>query len=144
VTRVELGEALALANACMNGTAAACIVAGWLAIRARHRELHRNLMLAAFAVSSLFLVSYLARVALTGTHHYPGHGPLKAIYLAVLLTHMTLAVATPPLVIRALFLALRNRIAEHRRIVRFTLPIWLYVSVTGVVVYAMLYHAPAG
>jgi putative membrane protein len=95
----------------------------------------------AFAVSCVFLISYLTRVLLTGTHRYPGHGLAKLVYLVVLATHMVLAAATPPLAIRALQLALTGRIDAHKRIVRFTFPVWMYVSVTGVVVYLMLYHA---
>jgi putative membrane protein len=96
----------------------------------------------AFCVSAAFLVSYLTRVYISGTHKYPGAGTWKAIYLVVLLTHMLLAVVTPPLAIRTLFLAWKRRFAEHKRLNRFTLPIWMYVSVTGVVVYVLLYHPP--
>jgi putative membrane protein len=100
------------------------------------------MMGSAFAVSILFLISYLTRVYLTGTHRYPGSGMWKAIYLAVLMSHMLLAAATPPLAIRTVYLAARRRFAAHKKIVRFTLPIWMYVSVTGVVVYVLLYHPP--
>jgi putative membrane protein len=97
-------------------------------------------MLAAFASSVLFLAGYLTRVALTGTHAFPGGGALRAVYLAVLASHTLLAAAAAPMVLRTLFLALRDRFPDHRRIARFTLPIWMYVSVTGVAVYVMLYH----
>jgi putative membrane protein len=96
----------------------------------------------AFLVSALFLVSYLVRVALTGTHRYPGDGLWKAVYLGVLGTHMLLAIAVPPLAIRSIWLARRGRLDEHRRLVRITLPAWLYVSATGVLVYLLLYHPP--
>lgn len=142
MTRAQLGDLLALANACLNGTAAILIVAAYVAILRRSERVHRRLMLSALAVSVVFLASYLTRVALTGTHRYPGHGGLKAIYLAVLSSHMLLAAATPPLVLRAVWLALKRRLVEHRRLVRVALPVWLYVSVTGVLVYVMLYHAP--
>jgi putative membrane protein len=138
----SLGDTLAAVNATLNGLSALLILVGWLAIRGGARGRHRTLMLSAFTVSALFLVSYLTRVCLTGTHRYPGHGAWKAIYLAILLSHMTLAMATPPLVIRSLWLALKQRLPEHRRLVRWTLPIWMYVSVTGVLVYALLYHPP--
>ena len=97
-------------------------------------------MLAACAASTLFLVSYLTRVALTGTHRFPAGGALRAAYLAILGSHTLLAALVLPLVLRALFLALRDRFPAHRRIARATLPVWLYVSVTGVVVYVLLYH----
>jgi putative membrane protein len=142
MTRAQLGDLLALANACLNATSAALIVGAYAAILRRRERLHRNLMLTALAVSIVFLCSYLTRVALTGTHRYPGHGPLKALYLGVLGSHMLLAAATPPLVLRAMWLALKRRLAEHRRLVRYALPVWLYVSVTGVAVYVMLYHPP--
>jgi putative membrane protein len=136
------GEDLALVNACLNGSAAVCLFVGWRAIRAGNRRLHGWLMASAFVISILFLVSYLLRVYLTGTHRYPGSGMWKAIYLAILLSHMVLAVITPPLAIRTVWLAAKKRFAEHRRIVRWTLPIWMYVSVTGVLVYVLLYHPP--
>ena len=138
----KLGATLALGNAVLNGTAALLLLGGWAAIRRGWRALHWKLMAGAFTVSCLFLVSYLARVFISGTHKYPGGGAWKAIYLAVLLTHMTLAITVPPLALRTLFLAVKRRYDEHRRLVRFTWPIWMYVSVTGVVVYVLLYHPP--
>jgi putative membrane protein len=137
-----LGANLALLNATLNGTAAVLLVCGWLAIRRGERRIHGWMMASAFVVSSLFLISYLVRVAVSGTHRYPGAGAWKAIYLAVLMSHMLLAVATPPLAIRTVWLAWKRRFDEHRRIVRFTLPVWMYVSVTGVLVYVLLYHPP--
>ena len=94
----------------------------------------------AFVVSILFLISYLTRFYLTGAHRYPGSGPMKTLYLSILLTHTVLAVTVPFLATRTIYLAMKNRIASHRKIARFTLPIWMYVSVTGVVIYFMLYH----
>jgi len=93
-------------------------------------------------VSCLFLVSYVTRVLISGTHKYPGEGVWKTIYLAILMSHMLLAILVPPLALRALFLAIKKRYAEHRRLVRYTWPIWMYVSVTGVLVYVLLYHPP--
>ena len=116
------------------------LVLGFAAIRRGRRERHRALMLAACGSSVLFLVGYLTRIALTGTHRFPGTGALRATYLGVLGSHTILAVAAAPLVLRTLFLALRARFPDHRRIARATFPVWLYVSVTGVVVYVMLYH----
>jgi len=138
----ELGATLALCNAMLNGTAALLLFGGWVAIRRGRRDVHWKLMAGAFTVSCLFLVSYVIRVLISGTHKYPGGGAWKAIYLAVLVSHMLLAITVPPLALRTLFLALKRRYDEHRRIVRFTWPIWMYVSVTGVLVYVLLYHPP--
>ena len=127
-------------NASLNFTCFVYLVLGRMAIARGDRALHRRRMLSAFTVSIVFLVSYLIRVATTGTHRYPGHGWDRDLYLVILLTHMTLAAVLVPLVIEALRRALRGSFAAHRRIVRFTWPVWMYVSVTGVVVYLMLYH----
>lgn len=139
MTRLEWGDALAALNACLNATCAVLLVCGRIAIARRRDRTHRALMLCAFAVSSLFLASYLTRVALTGTHAYPHAGLLRAVYFAVLGSHMLLAILVVPLVLSALWFAWKKRFARHRALTRWTFPIWLYVSVTGVVVYAMLY-----
>ncbi len=136
------GAGHAAINAVLNGLSAVLIGLGGLSIRGGNRERHRGLMLAATTVSAIFLVSYLIRFALSGAHPYPGHGTWKAIYFTILFSHMILAVATPPLVLRAIWLATKGRFAEHVRIVRWTFPIWMYVSVTGVLVYLLLYHPP--
>lgn len=138
----ELGATLALCNALLNATSACLLFGGWVAIRRGRRDVHWKLMASAFTVSCVFLVCYVIRVLISGTHRYPGTGVWKAIYLCVLMTHMLLAMAVPPLALRTLYLALKKRFAEHRRIVRFTWPIWMYVSVTGVLVYVLLYHPP--
>ncbi|HEX9241382.1 MAG TPA: DUF420 domain-containing protein [Anaeromyxobacter sp.] len=131
-------------NATLNATSAVLVLLGWRAIRAGDRERHRAFMLAAFASSSLFLAGYLTRIALTGTHAFPGAGALRVAYLCVLASHTVLAAAAAPMVLRTLFLGLRGRFKDHRRIAKATLPVWLYVSATGVAVYVMLYHlAPA-
>ncbi len=135
-----LAAALPTVNAALNALAFVLLTLGYAAIRRGARERHRRLMLAACAASALFLVSYLTRVALTGTHRFPAGGALRAAYLAILGSHTLLAALVLPLVLRALFLALRARFPAHRRIARATLPVWLYVSVTGVVVYVLLYH----
>lgn len=127
-------------NASLNLTCFVFLVAGRMAIARGDEALHRKRMLSAFAASSVFLVSYLIRWAMTGTHVYPGDGWDRTFYLLLLLSHMVLAVALVPLVLGALRRALRGDFAAHRRIVRFTWPIWVYVSVTGVLVYLMLYH----
>ncbi len=141
---MTLAEALPPVNAALNATSAVLLALGYRAIRAGHLRRHRALMLAAVATSTVFLASYLTRVALTGTHRFPGGGALRAAYLVLLGSHTLLAALAAPLVLRTLFLALRARFPAHRRIARVTLPVWLYVSVTGVLVYAVLYHlAPA-
>lgn len=127
-------------NACLNFTCFVFLVLGRMAIARGDEALHRKRMLRAFTASAVFLVSYLIRFATTGAHKYPGDGIDKTIYLITLLSHMALAVVLVPLVARALFLALKGRFPEHKRIVRFTWPVWVYVSVTGVIVYLMLYH----
>ena len=138
----ELGATLALCNAIMNGTSALLLLCGLVAIRRGRRDVHWKFMAGAFTVSCLFLISYVIRVLVSGTHKYPGTGAWKAIYLAILMSHMLLAITVPPLALRTLFRALKKRYPEHRRLVRFTWPIWMYVSVTGVLVYVLLYHPP--
>jgi putative membrane protein len=137
---VTLGALLPSVNATLNATSAVLLFAGWRAIRARRRERHMALMLAACASSVLFLAGYFTRIALTGTHRFPGTGAARALYLAVLLSHTVLAAVVLPLALRTLYLSLNRRFAEHRRVARVTFPVWLYVSVTGVVVYVMLYR----
>jgi putative membrane protein len=127
-------------NAALNLTCFVFLVLGRVAIARRDDALHRRRMLGAVTASSVFLVSYIIRFATTGAHKYPGHGWDRTLYLATLLSHMTLAVVLVPLVIGALRRALRGDFAAHKRMVRFTWPIWMYVSVTGVLVYLMLYH----
>jgi putative membrane protein len=127
-------------NAMLNGSSTVFLVAGWLAIRSDHTAFHRACMVSAFTASTAFLVSYLIRFAISGAHKYPGTGWDKTVYLIVLASHSLLALVVLPMVIRSLWLGWKGRYAEHRRIARWTLPIWLYVSVTGVAVYVMLYH----
>ncbi len=127
-------------NAALNGTAAVLLVWGFTLIRRGRKRTHRNVMLAAFAVSCLFLASYLIYHAQVGTVRFSGTGPVRAVYLTILATHTLLAAAVPVLAVITLSRALRGRFDRHRAIARWTLPIWLYVSVTGVVVYWMLYR----
>ena len=136
----SLGATLAFVNACLNGTSAVLLVGGFAAIKNQSRRLHGWLMGTSFAVSIVFLVSYLARVYISGTHRFPGTGALKTIYLSTLLSHMALAAVTPALATLAIWFAYKRNWPKHRRIVKWTLPIWLYVSVTGVLVYVLLYH----
>lgn len=127
-------------NAILNAASAVFVITGGIAIRRRQLAFHRRCMMAAVVTSAVFLVSYLVRFATSGAHRYPGEGLDKTLYLIVLMSHMVLAVAVVPLILRAVWLALRDDLVRHRRVVRYAYPIWLYVSVTGVVVYLMLYH----
>ena len=127
-------------NAILNGTAAILLVCGWFAIRAKKIALHRALMGTAFLTSALFLAGYLLHHYQAGGHvRFTGEGPVRLIYFAILITHTPLAVLVPFLAIRAIWLALKGRLDEHRRLARWTLPIWLFVSVTGVLLYLLLY-----
>ena len=135
-----IGSALAGFNACLNLTSAVLLVCGYVCIRRRRRDLHQRFMLGAVAASALFLVLYVVRFSLTGTHAYAGPPALRSLYLTILFSHMVLAVVILPLVVRLLVLARRERFAAHRRLARWTFPLWLYVSVTGLTVYLMLYR----
>ncbi len=132
-------EALPHVNATLNTLSAILLVSGYAAIRGQHRARHAALMVAAFAVSVLFLASYLLYHYAAGHRPYEGEGPVRVFYFTVLISHVTLAAVVPILAIITLSLAFRGSFERHRKIARWTLPIWLYVSVTGVVVYVMLY-----
>lgn len=127
-------------NAALNATAAALLVWGYVLIRRKRREAHRKVMLAAFGVSALFLVSYLIYHFQVGSVRFQKIGPIRTVYFSVLLTHTILAAAVPVMAVVTLRRAFAANFAKHRRLARWTLPIWLYVSVTGVAVYWMLYH----
>jgi putative membrane protein len=127
-------------NAVLNATAAGLLVWGYALIRRRRKAAHRRVMLAAFAVSMLFLTSYLVYHAQVGTVRFQKTGAIRTVYLSILLTHTVLAATVPVLAAITLTRALRARFDKHRKIARWTLPVWLYVSVTGVVVYVMLYR----
>ena len=127
-------------NAVLNAACALLLTAGFLFIRRKNVPAHKLCMISAFGVSTLFLISYLAYHARHGSTRFPGTGPVRPLYFSILISHTILAVVILPLALRTLYLAWRNRIAEHRRIAGRTLPLWLYVSVTGVVVYWMLYQ----
>ena len=138
---MTLAEALPTVNAALNGTSACALFAGYWAIRTRRFGLHWKCMVAAFAASSLFLVGYLTRFALTGVHRY--QGPFRGFYLVLLGTHTVLAAVALPLILRTIWLsAVRKSFEKHRRLAVWTFPVWAYVSVTGVVVYWMLYRLP--
>lgn len=133
-------SSLPAVNALLNGTAAVLLAIGWVLIRRGHVRQHHRVMLSAFTVSALFLISYLTYHAEFGVKHYTGEGPIRLVYFAILLTHTTLAAAIVPLALITLSRALSGRFERHRAIARWTLPIWMYVSVTGVIVYLMLYR----
>jgi uncharacterized membrane protein YozB (DUF420 family) len=126
-------------NAALNGVSFVLLCLGYLYIRAGRREAHRRCMLAAFAASVLFLTSYLVYHAQAGSVPYQGTGVVRTFYLTILLTHIVLAAVVPVLALVTLSRALAGRFDRHRKIARWTLPIWLYVSITGVVIYVMLY-----
>jgi len=126
-------------NAMLNATSAALLIWGWTLIRRGHRDRHRRAMLAALATSTLFLVSYLVYHAQVGSVRFRKTGTIRTVYLTILATHTVLAVAVVPLALVTLGRALKGRFDRHRALARWTLPVWLYVSVTGVVVYLMLY-----
>lgn len=127
-------------NATLNGTAALFLAAGYVFIRRRQIGAHRACMLSACTASALFLVSYVIYHANAGSKPFPGTGPIRTVYFFILATHVVLALAIVPMALMTLTRALGKRFDRHRRIARWTLPIWLYVSVTGVVIYIMLYH----
>ena len=127
-------------NAALNAASAVLITTGHALIRRKNVRLHRACMIAAVATSSLFLTSYLYYHAHVGSVRFPGQGWIRPVYFALLISHTVLAAAVVPLVLLALTAGLRSRFDRHRRIARWAYPIWLYVSVTGVVVYLMLYQ----
>ena len=127
-------------NAILNSTSAIFLLIGYGFVRARKIPQHRACMVIAFCCSVLFLISYLTYHFIAGSKSFPGTGTIRSIYLAILLTHTVLAAAVPPLAVITLYRGLKSQFEKHRRIARWTLPIWLYVSITGVVVYWMLYR----
>lgn len=131
---------LATANAVLNSIATVLLVIGWICIARGRWRAHRAAMVAAFIVSAVFLVSYLTYHALAGSVPFRGQGVVRPIYFAILVSHVILAAAVPVMALRMFFLAWKGRWDAHRRLGRIAMPVWLYVSVTGVVIYAMLYH----
>jgi uncharacterized membrane protein YozB (DUF420 family) len=127
-------------NAVLNTASAVLLLAGWRLIRHGRRRAHRVAMLAALTTSTLFLVSYLAYHSKVGSVRFTGEGTIRAVYLSILLSHTILAAVIVPLVLVTVARALRGRYEAHRSLARYTLPLWLWVSVSGVVVYWMLYR----
>ena len=126
-------------NAALNSLSAVFLLTGYGFIKSKNQRAHRRCMLAAFACSILFLISYLIYHYQVGSVPFKGQGPIRIVYFTILITHTVLATTVVPLVLITLIRALRERFDAHRRIARWTFPIWLYVSVTGVIVYWMLY-----
>jgi putative membrane protein len=127
-------------NAALNAIAGVLLVIGFVFIKAKKIDAHRRCMLAAFTMSALFLISYVTYHAQVGSRPFTGTGLLRTIYFAILIPHVVLAAAVLPLAIVTLRRGLAMDVARHRKIAKITLPIWLFVSVTGVVVYLMLYR----
>jgi uncharacterized membrane protein YozB (DUF420 family) len=127
-------------NATLNGLSAVFITTGYVLIRRGRRDLHKQCMLAALVTSSLFLVSYVIYHANTGSRPFPGTGLIRLVYFAILITHVVLAALILPLALTTTARGLKAQYGRHVKIARWTLPIWLYVSVTGVVIYLMLYQ----
>ena len=128
-------------NAFLNGTSGVLIGSGLYCIRRRHIEAHKRLMIAAFITSTLFLISYLYYhlVLRVGVTHFRGQGISRPIYFSILISHTFLAAVVVPFILITLYRGLKGKFARHRAIARYTFPIWMYVSVTGVVIFVMLY-----
>ena len=137
-----LVESLALTNALLNSLATVLLVVGYVLIKRRQEVAHKWAMLSCFGVSVVFLISYLTRVALGGVHRFPEelYPTAYKVYVPLLATHVVLAAAVPFLAIATIYFGLTDQRQRHLRLARWTFPIWLYVSVTGVVVYLMLYQ----
>ncbi|MDT8447374.1 MAG: DUF420 domain-containing protein [bacterium] len=127
-------------NAGLNGTAAVLLVAGAVAIKQKNEAFHKLMMATAFVVSAVFLVFYLIYHAQVGHVEYEGTGLSRVIYFAVLIPHIILAMVQVPLILATMYHAIKDNREKHKRFARWTLPIWLYVSVTGVIVYLMVFH----
>jgi uncharacterized membrane protein YozB (DUF420 family) len=127
-------------NASLNATAAILLVIGYALVRRRRLRAHRAVMLAAFGVSALFLISYLVYHYNAGSRPFPGRGAIRGVYFFVLVTHIVLAALIVPMALVTLSRGLRGQFDRHVPLARWTLPIWLYVSITGVIVYLMLYQ----
>lgn len=136
----EAGDFLAMVNATLNATSALALCIGYFFIRRKAIDRHRRAMLTAVGASALFLVFYVTRVLLTGTHEFAGEGAARVAYLSVLFSHMVLAVLVLPFVLRLLWLVRQERFLEHKRLARFVFPVWAYVSATGLLVYLLLYQ----
>jgi putative membrane protein len=135
-------SSLPLLNATLNGASGFLLATGYLFIRRRRVKPHRFCMLSAFGLSALFLMSYVTYHAVAGSTRFSGQGLIRPIYFTILISHIILAALVLPLALTTLYRALQGTFAWHRQIARWTLPIWLYVSISGVIVYVLLYHLP--
>lgn len=135
-----LADRLALLNATLNASSALFLMMGFVFIKRGDRVRHRLSMLSALTCSSVFLVFYVIRFSLSGTHTFAGEGVVKIVYLTILFSHIVLAVIIVPFVVRLVYLATHDRFREHARLARFVYPSWIYVSLTGLLVYVLLYH----
>ena len=136
---IEISD-LPTVNATLNTISAILLTIGYILIRQRKVEAHKRCMLAAFAVSVLFLISYVIYHANAGSTPFTRQGWIRPVYFTILISHIILAFVIVPLALRTLYLAWRERFEQHRRIAKITLPVWLYVSITGVLIYIMLYQ----
>jgi putative membrane protein len=125
-------------NACFNALSASLLLAGWVAIKSGKIAVHKRLMVSAFAASTLFLIGYVAYHYVHGDTKFTGQGPIRAVYFAILISHVLLSMAVVPMALASFYYAFRERFVTHARIARILFPIWLYVSVTGVVIFFML------
>ncbi len=132
-------SALATLNACLNGSAGIALVAGMIAVKNKALRLHRACMLTAFGISSLFLITYLLHHAQVGSVPFTGQGWVRTVYFSILIPHVLLAAAIVPMALFTIYRGWTNRIVLHRKVARWTLPLWLYVSASGVAIYWMLY-----
>jgi uncharacterized membrane protein YozB (DUF420 family) len=133
-------SALPAVNATLNATSGVFLLCGYVLIKRRHINAHRNAMLAAFASSTLFLISYVVYHYHAGSRPFPGQGTIRYVYFAILISHVILAIVILPMILSTLTKGLRGQYARHKRIATKTFPLWMYVSVTGVIVYLMLYQ----
>jgi putative membrane protein len=136
---LEISDLPAL-NASLNALATCCLLAGYVAIRRGRPDVHKRFMLAALTASAAFLTSYVIYHANAGSRPFTGAGVIRTVYFVILFTHIPLAALIVPLALVTVFRGLRNQLDRHVRIARWTLPLWLYVSVTGVLIYVMLYR----
>ena len=136
----EAGDLLALINASLNATSAIALITGFVFIRQKVVDKHKRAMLTAVGASALFLVFYVVRILLTGTHEFAGEGLARTVYFSILFSHMALAVLVLPFVLRLVWLARAERFEDHKRLARFVFPVWAYVSVSGLMVYLLLYQ----
>lgn len=137
-------ESLPAVNAVLNSTAAVLLIVGWILIKRKKIIAHRNCMIAAFVVSAIFLACYLTYHYTVQHRPFPGHGIWRTIYFSILIPHVLLAVGMLPFIFATFYHAFKGNIIKHKRVAKWTLPIWLYVSITGVLVYVMLYRIDWG